>query len=61
MNLTRANEVACTKIASVGDLANCFGLVSLTLEWWEYVSAELINNRPLDCVGGCHESSAIRP
>ena len=24
MNLTRAHEVACTKIASVGDLAYCF-------------------------------------
>ena len=33
VNLTRAYEVACTKIASVGDLANCFGLVSLTMDW----------------------------
>ena len=33
VNLTRAHEVACTKIVSVGDLAYCFGLVSLTLDW----------------------------
>ena len=33
---TRAHEVACTKIASVEDLGNCFGLVSLTLDWLEY-------------------------